>query len=122
MSEFENVNNQQATPAPAPAPVYTQQAPVYNQPISQEDTTPISTWGYVGYMLLFSIPCIGLICLLVFAFGGSKNVNLRNFSRGQLILWLISLVLMIIMVVAMVAIMGSAATAMMNDPYSYMYY
>ncbi len=42
---------------------------------------PISMWGYFGYELLFSIPCIGLICLIVFAIS-SKNVNLRNFARS----------------------------------------
>lgn len=121
MSEFENMNNQQQNEASAPTPVYVQQAPVYNQPVSQEDTTPISTWGYVGYMILFCIPCVGLICLLVFAFGGSKNVNLRNFSRAQLIIYLISIVLAIVMVIIMMVVMGSAISAM-GDPYSYMYY
>ena len=29
---------------------------------------PISMWGYFGYEILFSIPLIGLICLIVFAF------------------------------------------------------
>lgn len=111
MSDFENNNNYQEpaqAPAPAPAPVYVQQP-------SMEDTTPISAWGYVGYMLLFSIPCVGLICLIIFACGGSKNVNLRNFARGQLILWVIGIILCIIMV----AIMGSAMASLMSNPYMY---
>lgn len=110
MSEFENMNNEQPTPAPAPVP-----APAYVQQASTEDTTPISTWGYVGYLLLFSIPCVGLICMIIFACGGAKNVNLRNFSRGYLILMAIALVLSIILGI----VMGGAIASMMNSGYYY---
>ena len=44
-----------------------------------EEYKPISLWGYFGYELLFSIPCVGFIVLLVMAFG-SKNVNVKNFK------------------------------------------
>jgi hypothetical protein len=43
---------------------------------------PITMWGYFAYEILFSIPCIGLISLIFFSFGGAKNVNLRNFARS----------------------------------------
>ena len=43
---------------------------------------PITMWGYFAYEILFSIPCIGLIALIFFSFGGAKNVNLRNFARS----------------------------------------
>ena len=39
-------------------------------------------WGYFGYEILFVIPCVGFIVLLVFAFGGTRNINLRNFARS----------------------------------------
>ena len=42
---------------------------------------PISMWGYFGYEILFSIPIIGFIVLLVYAFGGTRNINLRNFFK-----------------------------------------
>ncbi len=51
---------------------------------------PIGMWGYFGYSLLFSIPLVGLIMQLIFAFGGTGNINLRNFARAQfcvVILW-----------------------------------
>ena len=38
-------------------------------------------WGYFGYELLFSIPCIGLIVLIVLAVS-AKNVNVKNFARS----------------------------------------
>ena len=47
-----------------------------------EEYKPISMWGYFGYEILFSIPCIGVILLLVFAFGGTRNKNLKNFARS----------------------------------------
>ena len=43
---------------------------------------PISMWGYFGYEILFAIPCIGFILLCVFAFGGTSNINLKNFARS----------------------------------------
>ena len=43
---------------------------------------PISMWGYFGYEILFAIPCIGWILLLVFAFGGTRNINVRNFASS----------------------------------------
>lgn len=62
--------------------------PTYNAPVTPatpnipEEYKPITMWGYFGYELLFSIPCVGFIILLVFAFGGNKNINVRNFARS----------------------------------------
>ena len=47
-----------------------------------EKYRPISMWGYFGYQILFSIPIIGFIFLVVFALGGTKNVNKKNFARS----------------------------------------
>lgn len=104
-----NVENPQAEPQPAPQPTpqpAPQPAPqpipqpVYQQPVNQPmdnmDYTPVSMWGYLGYQLLFSIPCIGLILALVFAFGGTKNIHTRNLARAYGLLYAISLVLTII--------------------------
>ena len=52
-----------------------------NENYIPEEYTPISMWGYFGYSLLFSIPIVGLICIIVFSFGGSRNINLRNFAE-----------------------------------------
>lgn len=54
---------------------------------------PISMWGYFGYEILFAIPCIGWILLLVFAFGGTRNINVRNFARSYFCLLIIVAVL-----------------------------
>lgn len=77
------VNNIASNPTPLSytGVPYQPQVPISNYDPSM-DYTPISMWGYFGYEILFSIPCIGLICLLIFSFGGTKNINLRNFARS----------------------------------------
>lgn len=59
---------------------------------------PISMWGYFGYEILFAIPIIGLICLLVFSFGGTKNMNLKNFARSYFCFVIVIGILCIILV------------------------
>ena len=63
-----------------------------------EEYKPISMWGYFGYEILFSIPCVGFILLLVYAFGGTKNVNLKNFARSYFCFLIIVAVIMFILV------------------------
>lgn len=63
-----------------------------------EEYRPISMWGYFGYELLFSIPCIGFILLLIFSFGGTKNKNLKNFARSYFCYMIIMAVLFIILI------------------------
>ena len=63
---------------------------------------PLSPWAYFGYQLLFTIPLIGFIFLLVFAFN-NDNINRRNFARS----YFCSLILAIIIILIMVAIVKS---------------
>ncbi len=65
---------------------------------------PLSAWGYFGYQILFAIPLIGFIFLLVFALGGTRNVNLRSFARSYFCALLIALILVVIAVVAVIAL------------------
>lgn len=69
-----------------------------------EEYKPITMWGYFGYEILFSIPCVGLILLLVFAFGGTKNVNLRNFARSYF-----CFVILLVVLFAVFAMLGGLA-------------
>ncbi|MBE5921321.1 MAG: zinc-ribbon domain-containing protein [Lachnospiraceae bacterium] len=89
------------------APQYT--APQYNPyqnynaaPVIPDEYKPISMWGYFGYQLLFAIPCIGLILLIVFSVGGTKNINLRNFARSYWCAFIIGLILAIIVAIIIV--------------------
>lgn len=73
-------NNQTYYAAPAPQDAI---------PINV-DSTPISMWGYVGYLFLFHIPTAGFIVALIFALGASKNDNVKNLARAILIIDLIA--------------------------------
>ena len=94
------MENNQMNNQPNYQPTYQPGNPVDNIP---EEYRPISMWGYFGYELLFSIPCVGFILLLVFAFGGTTNVNVRNFARSYFCFILIMLILSIIMAVILIA-------------------
>lgn len=63
-----------------------------------EEYRPISMWGYLGYELLFSIPFVGLILMMVFSFGGAKNINLRNFARSYFFYYIIIVFITILLV------------------------
>ena len=64
--------------------------------------TPITMWGYFGYGILFGIPLVGWIINLVFAFGGTQNINLRNFARSKFCLLILGVAL-VFLFFAMVA-------------------
>lgn len=61
-----------------------------------QEYKPISPWGYVGYNILFSIPLVGFIFLLVYALGGTSNINLKNYSRSFFVTLLLSLIVVVI--------------------------
>lgn len=70
-----------------------------------DEYRPISMWGYFGYELLFSIPCVGLILLIVFSVGGTKNVNLKNFARS----YFCFIILVAVIVAVLVLLAGGFA-------------
>lgn len=79
-----------------------QNIPIKNYDPSK-DYTPIGMWGYFGYQLLFAIPIVGFILILVFSFGGTRNINLRNYARSTFCL-LIVLIVIILLIMLMVAL------------------
>lgn len=93
-------------PAPNQTPPHNSGMPTFNTPqfTLEKDAPvsippeykPISMWGYFGYALLFNICCVGWIIAAVFAFGGTTNVNLRNFARAQFC-WIIIVVVLYIL-------------------------
>lgn len=70
------------------------------------DYTPISMWGYFGWELLFAIPLVGFILLLVFSFGGTRRINLRNFARSYFCLLLALIALAVLAMMAGAACVG----------------
>lgn len=73
--------------APQPTPVYVA------QPVAVCQEEPISTGGYIGIMFLMMLPLINLILLIIWACGGCKKVNKRNFARAMLVWMVIASVL-----------------------------
>ena len=91
----------------------------YNQPYQQpmqsftpavmEDTTPITPLGYIGYNILFSIPLVGLIMLFVYGFGSNTNINVKNYARSFLIIYLaIVIIYVLIFLIFGAAIFGAS--------------
>ena len=110
----------QPTPPPQPKPpqpayqqpTYTQSAPA--APIStapapavDDQYALITTGGYIGIMLLMCIPVVGLILMIVWACGGCKKLQKRNFSRAMLIVMAVSLVLSLIIGFALHGLVNS---------------
>lgn len=62
-----------------------------------EEYRPISMWGYFGYSILFSIPFVGIILICIFSFGGSRNINLRNYARSYFCWLLIAAIIFALM-------------------------
>ncbi len=60
--------------------------PDYNPSL---DYRPLGMWTYFGYDILFAIPLVGQIILIIFACGGTKNVNLRNYARSKFCLLIV---------------------------------
>lgn len=83
-----------------------------------EEYKPISMWGYFGYQLLFSIPCVGFIVLCVFSLGGTKNINLKNFARSYFCVIILALLIgIIIFVLATVFGIGTVSYNYFSNRY-----
>ena len=63
----------------------------YQQPVYTEE--PISTGRYMLMFLLLMIPVVNLLCLIVWACGGSNKKNKVNLSRAMLFWMIIGLVI-----------------------------
>ena len=86
-----------AAPAPmpaAPAPAAPMQAPAQGfgsvtqatgEPPEGSPYAVMSTGGFVGSCILMNIPVIGWLICIIWACGGCKNRNRRNFARANLI-------------------------------------
>lgn len=72
----------------------------------------ISVKRYLGLILLFSLPIVGLIFLFIKAFDNKENKNISNFAKAQLIYYAIAVVLMIIIYIIVIA--GSAYYLLTN--------
>ncbi len=61
-----------------------------------EQYEPISMWGYLGYSILFALPIIGIIMIFVFSFSKDENINVRNYAKSYILIYVIGIVLYLI--------------------------
>lgn len=96
---------------------YSYQQQPKNDSVPGEDSPyqPISVWGYVGIMLLMCVPCVGFIFLIVWACGGCRKVNKKNYARAALIVAAISLVFSLVFGVIFGTIITTALKAVSLD-------
>ena len=81
------------------------QVPAYNTYIDDNgkrvptEYKPIKAWGYFGYNILFAIPLVGFIFLLIYALGGTSNVNLKNYARSFFCVFVLALIIFLVVFV-----------------------
>lgn len=88
---------QSAQPAAQPAPVSIRQEEV--EPSSNSPYAVLSSWGFVGSILLMALPIAGFIIAIVWASGGTFNLNRRNLARGYLLIIGIMFALYIVLII-----------------------
>lgn len=76
-----------AARAPVRPAMTTEPAYGYQNP-TKTPTAVLNVGGFVGSMVLLSIPGLGLLLMIIWSCGGCRNHNRRNLSRAYLILWL----------------------------------
>ena len=94
----------------APANDDTQRQSSYSLDNDSSQGSPyevLSSWGFVGSMLLMAIPFVGFIITIVWASGGVTNLNRRNLARGYLILMALVAVIYVPLVLVLVSKMVS---------------
>jgi len=112
-----------AQPPPQPAPPSSAYAPPvqaspprpqggYAPPAAYAATAPagsepLRVGQYIGMFLLLCIPILNIILLFVWGFGGSVNLNKKNFARASLILSAVMLVFWFVL--------GSVFASMMSE-------
>ena len=58
-----------------------------------DDNRPLDPKEWALTIFITSLPLIGVIMLLVWAFSEGSNIHKKNFAKGTLILWLIGLII-----------------------------
>lgn len=57
---------------------------------------PLGAWAYLGWNIIFVIPVVGIIMLLIKAFGNTENVNLQNYARFICYMYILGILIGII--------------------------
>jgi len=104
----------------SPSQVYSQPSSSYSPPpqpayynttnynMSSNKDKPLTVGEYIIAFILLSIPLVGFIIMLVWAFGSEANTNKKNLSRAILIMGVVAailygLIMLMIFLIAMIA-------------------
>jgi hypothetical protein len=63
------------------------------------EVKPMSPTEWAVTVFITSIPLVGLVMLLIWAFGDQNNIHRQNYAKGSLILMLIGLGLIILFLI-----------------------
>lgn len=85
----------------------------------QPNDQVVSVGDWFVTMLLTSIPLVGFIMLLVWAFGGGAKESKRNYARAALIFALVGAVVGIIVSIIMAVTSAAFFSQLSNYTYSY---
>jgi hypothetical protein len=102
---------QPAQPVYTPAPASVRSGDI--EPPQGSPFAVLSSWSFVGSILLMALPIAGFIIAIVWASGSTGNLNRRNLARAQLLIMGLALALYIVIIIAAVALGGSAY--LLND-------
>ncbi len=58
-----------------------------------DDNRPLDAKEWALTIFISSLPLIGLIMLLVWAFSEGSNIHKKNWAKGTLILWIIGFII-----------------------------
>lgn len=108
-------------PVPPASPARPQGAPEAGQPFYGEPETAragMSTAGYLGCLVLFLIPVVGLILMLVWSLDSGRHPARRNLARAYLIRTLILAALFFVVVSLLLLV----ASVTVSYPAYYPYY
>ncbi len=94
------------TPAPMPPRASGMQAE--SEPPQSSPYAVLSSWGFVGSILLLGLPVAGFIIAIVWASGNTFNINRRNLARAYLLIIAIVFALYIVLIIGVAALGGSA--------------
>lgn len=95
----------QATQAAPPLPP-TAQA-VDAEPAANSPYAVLGSWGFVGSILLLGLPIAGFILAIVWASGGTYNLNRRNLARAYLILLGLAIALYLVILIGIIVLGGT---------------
>ncbi len=96
--DVEQIQQSQEEQSVVEQPVYDYQQPVQQmyQPMPAVADEEVSLGNWMVTILLTAIPCVNLIMLLVWAFGGGAPKSKSNWAKANLIYVLISLAISLI--------------------------